>query len=136
MGPLAAAGERRASSTRTLTELQEIDPSCVALVTELLSKLDHEKDQSLIRISESAGGRRGEGDLNEYSIFEGVELESRGALVEAAVKHLALDRAIGSVCGMGVGDALGHPFEFQGAQNEVGPTGSHFDLATMTFIGE
>jgi len=45
-----------------------------------------------------------------------------------------LDRVMGSMCGMAVGDALGHPFEFISV-NDV-PGSSRFDLKTMTFEGE
>uniref|UniRef100_A0A7S2NUH9 ADP-ribosylhydrolase ARH3 n=1 Tax=Zooxanthella nutricula TaxID=1333877 RepID=A0A7S2NUH9_9DINO len=43
---------------------------------------------------------------------------------------------MGSMCGMGVGDALGHPFEFAPAQDEAGPGRPRFDLRTMQFYRE
>merc|ERR1712187_175547 len=45
-----------------------------------------------------------------------------------------LNRAMGSMCGMGVGDALGHPFEFLPAQDT--PDRTYFDLASFKFFGE
>eukprot|EP00931_Biecheleriopsis_adriatica_P067975 TRINITY_DN42030_c0_g1_i1.p1 TRINITY_DN42030_c0_g1~~TRINITY_DN42030_c0_g1_i1.p1 ORF type:complete len:442 (+),score=87.58 TRINITY_DN42030_c0_g1_i1:200-1327(+) len=45
-----------------------------------------------------------------------------------------LDRAMGSLCGMAVGDSLGHPFEYIPVTDE--PTNSFFDLEAMEFNGE
>merc|ERR1719174_2664379 len=41
---------------------------------------------------------------------------------------------MGSMCGMGVGDAMGHMFEFLPAQDTPGDT--YFDLKSMKFYGE
>ncbi|CAE8636345.1 unnamed protein product [Polarella glacialis] len=75
-----------------------------------------------------------EDDLNGYSILSGVSLERKLLLVEAAARDDLLNRAMGCMQGMAVGDALGHPFEFQPAQDT--PTGTYFDLATLKFHGE
>jgi len=45
-----------------------------------------------------------------------------------------MNRAMGSMCGMAIGDALGHPFEFMPAQDV--PKDSYFDLKSMAFIQE
>jgi len=73
-------------------------------------------------------------DLNDYSMFEKFPLEQKKELVESATRNGGMNRAMGSMCGMAVGDALGHPFEFMPAQDS--PKNSYFDLETMSFIKE
>jgi len=100
---------------------------------QLLLSLDRERDQA--KISASGSDSRSE-ELNSYTIFEAMPLEMRIPLVEAAMKIPGLDRAMGSVCGMAVGDGLGHPLEFLPAQSEVHAGFPHFDLETCTFHAE
>mmetsp|Transcript_107030 Transcript_107030/g.345518 ORF Transcript_107030/g.345518 Transcript_107030/m.345518 type:complete len:375 (-) Transcript_107030:66-1190(-) len=40
------------------------------------------------------------------------------------------------MCGMGIGDALGHPFEFMPAQDTFASSDPHFDVRTLRFLGE
>jgi len=74
-----------------------------------------------------------EDDLNDYSLLRAVPLERKEALVRSALRSRHLDRVMGSMCGMAVGDALGHLYEFQPAQDAPGSV--RFDLATMTAHG-
>merc|ERR1719276_486447 len=63
-------------------------------------------------------------------------MASKRALIRAqAESSVALDRAIGCMVGMGVGDALGAPLEFLPASDEPSSR-SHFDIKRMTFKGE
>jgi len=74
-------------------------------------------------------------ELNSYSILAQVPTKRKLRIIELAKQSEGLDRAMGSMCGMGVGDSMGHPFEFLPAQDQ--PTsGSYFDLKTMKFYGE
>lgn len=76
------------------------------------------------------------GNLNEYSILGNVPLEKKRALTEQAARIESLDRAMGSLCGMGVGDALGHPYEFLPAAQPGQPNERFFDLANLKFNKE
>jgi ADP-ribosyl-[dinitrogen reductase] hydrolase len=72
--------------------------------------------------------------LNQYSILEKVPVSRKLRILEMAKQVEVLDRAMGSMCGMAVGDAMGHMFEFLPAQDE--PGGSYFALRSMKFYGE
>eukprot|EP00927_Polykrikos_kofoidii_P077716 TRINITY_DN74634_c0_g1_i1.p1 TRINITY_DN74634_c0_g1~~TRINITY_DN74634_c0_g1_i1.p1 ORF type:complete len:506 (+),score=66.60 TRINITY_DN74634_c0_g1_i1:47-1564(+) len=103
----------------------EIPRECQRLIEEM--KLDI--DGKAMKV-----GGNSRDDLNKYSILGHVATEMKRAFVTNAVNDAFLNRAIGSMCGMAVGDALGHPFEFLPAQDE--PRNCFFDLSTMTFHGE
>jgi len=77
---------------------------------------------------------KGEDDLCDFSIMQVVPREHKRALVERCKAIPSLDRAMGAFCGLAVGDALGHPFEFIPATDF--PGSSRFDLATKEFHGE
>jgi len=117
--PIRGAGELAMATVDLAQEVEKV-----------LAGLDRERDAAKMRITDAAES------LNDYTIFQDVPLEPRRALVEAAAKVAVLNRAMGSICGMGVGDALGHPFEFQPAQSEVRPGRPHFDLETFKFHSE
>jgi ADP-ribosyl-[dinitrogen reductase] hydrolase len=68
--------------------------------------------------------------LNNYSILMGVPSERKQALVGVAGRDCRLDRAMGSMCGMGVGDGVGHMFEFMPCRDRPGD--AFFDLSTMS----
>jgi ADP-ribosylglycohydrolase len=76
--------------------------------------------------------------FNDYSILQQVPTARKSKVVELAREVAILDRAMGSMCGMGIGDAMGHMFEFLDAQDEPGegPDGSFFCLKSMQFHGE
>uniref|UniRef100_A0A7S1B263 ADP-ribosylglycohydrolase n=1 Tax=Noctiluca scintillans TaxID=2966 RepID=A0A7S1B263_NOCSC len=94
----------------------------------LLEALNVRADDELIKVS------RKEGSLNSYSILQDVSVEKKKALVEAASLLRPLDKIMGCMVGMGVGDALGHPFEFLPV---VDARGKHFfDLSTLKFHNE
>lgn len=76
------------------------------------------------------------GSLNSYSILGGVPLKSKQSLTEQAVQIESLDRAMGSICGLAVGDALGHPFEFLPAAQPGKPNRRFFDLENLKFNEE
>lgn len=71
--------------------------------------------------------------FHDYSILAQVPMAQKLEAIECAKRFEILDRAMGSMCGMGVGDGVGHMFEFLPAQNEPGV--SYFDLKNMKFYG-
>jgi len=73
-------------------------------------------------------------DLNSYSILLSIPIEKKSSFVERAVSDPFYNKIIGSMVGMGVGDALGHPFEFMPAQDSYGPHDPHFDLKSFRFV--
>lgn len=73
-------------------------------------------------------------DLNSYSVLQRVPLALKQRVVMQAARDNVLNRAMGSMCGMGIGDALGHPYEFLPTVDTPGP--SRFELSTFTFHGE
>mmetsp|Transcript_36626 Transcript_36626/g.67133 ORF Transcript_36626/g.67133 Transcript_36626/m.67133 type:complete len:522 (+) Transcript_36626:67-1632(+) len=75
-----------------------------------------------------------EARLNEYSILGKVDLAAKANLVDWAKSSLKLDRAMGSLCGMAIADATGHPFEFLDCQDTPGST--RFDRHTFKFYRE
>uniref|UniRef100_A0A7S0FH33 ADP-ribosylglycohydrolase n=1 Tax=Pyrodinium bahamense TaxID=73915 RepID=A0A7S0FH33_9DINO len=95
---------------------------------QLLDEIDQKRDRQLVAI-----GAAREDDLNGYSILQSVPLELKERLVREALQNPALDRVMGSMCGMAVGDSLGHLFEFQPVQDV--PGSAYFDLATMKAHG-
>jgi len=136
----SAGSSRRAADARSTGARGSPDasPACASptSLTEcadlILEDIDLERDSRMIGIV----GHLSSDDLNGYSILERVPIARKLALVAAAMKDDLLCRAMGSMCGMGVGDALGHPFEFQPAQDEVGPGCPRFDLRTFRFHHE
>eukprot|EP00928_Gymnodinium_smaydae_P065524 TRINITY_DN48645_c0_g1_i1.p1 TRINITY_DN48645_c0_g1~~TRINITY_DN48645_c0_g1_i1.p1 ORF type:complete len:517 (-),score=55.22 TRINITY_DN48645_c0_g1_i1:146-1555(-) len=130
------------SSQHASKELKTALPACTSysgstdsakildLLEQILNQLDVTTDGKLV----SLGRRDREDDLNAYSLFRNVSLSTKRALVEMARHDPRMDSAMGSMCGMAIGDALGHPFEFMPAQNA--PTRVYFDLPTFTFHGE
>jgi len=98
----------------------------------MLKTVNLEADSRFVQI-----GRGGfEDDLKHYSLLESVGVEAKARFVERAQHDNHFNRVMGSICGMGVGDALGHPFEFMPAQDEVTRGSPHFNLATMEFVEE
>lgn len=89
---------------------------------------DEERDAELITIAYARAD-----DLNGYSILSRFPIEQKRALVEYAARENFLSRAMGSMCGMAIGDAVGHVYEFMPAVDTPGP--DRFDLSTMSFIG-
>jgi len=72
--------------------------------------------------------------LNDYSILSQVPVSQKLRTVQDAKGSQVLDRAMGSMCGMGIGDAMGHMFEFLPAQDKPGE--SFFALKSMKFYGK
>lgn len=102
----------------------------LSAIQSLEGKLDLRLDAESIRIAKLIK----EDDLNAYSVLQGVPTAEKKALVELCASLDILDKAMGALCGMAVGDALGHPFEYITVTDEEGT--SHFDLATLEFHGE
>jgi len=98
-------------------------------VEAVLKKLDHANDDRLMAI-----GHARKDDLNGYSILSCLTVEEKAAIVEKARHDNKLNRCMGSMVGMAVGDALGHPFEFMPTVDF--PGNSRFDLASMRFLEE
>jgi len=98
----------------------------------MLQTIDVDLDRRVVTV----GGGRFEDDLNSYSLLDRISLSQKRALVAAASQDIGLDRAMGSMCGMGIGDALGHPFEFQPAQDVPSAGSPYFNLRTMRFHNE
>jgi len=73
-------------------------------------------------------------DLNEFSMLSHIPVERKAKIIEDASKTNELNRAMGAIVGMAVGDALGHPFEFLPVQEKPGY--SFFDLETKVFRNE
>jgi len=108
------------------------DDGVSAMTTKILGMVDAQQDASLVRIH-----RTQDDDLNSFSILHRVPMESKVELVANASRVNALNRAMGSMCGMAIGDSLGHNFEFQPAQDwPPSSSAPHFDLKTMRFHGE
>jgi ADP-ribosyl-[dinitrogen reductase] hydrolase len=98
----------------------------------MISSIDHEEDERAMKVL--PGSDEKDDDLNPYSILLNKEVQSKSDFVDDASAVPVLDRAMGSMCGMAVGDALGHPYEFEPAQDV--PERRYFDLATMRFHEE
>jgi len=79
--------------------------------------------------------------LFKYSIFDDVPKDLKAQLLAAAKKDPSCDRAMGTMCGMALGDAYGHMFEFQPAVDEPQNKGTRhrdsgwFDVETDMFHG-
>eukprot|EP00439_Symbiodinium_sp_Y106_P016591 s7762_g2.t1 len=99
-------------------------------VEDALAKVDDEKDEAFIRIAKDFV----EDDLNGYTILHAVSPEEKKALVEECTPVPSMNQAMGALCGMAVGDALGHPFEYITVTDVPGT--SRFDLDTFEFHGE
>jgi len=99
----------------------------LSTASELLDELDREADAACMKI----GSRQG---LNSYSTLNMVSVERKRALVESAARDMTLDKVMGCMVGMAVGDALGHPFEFLPTTDV--PRDRYFDLETFKFHKE
>lgn len=104
--------------------------AALAGIARLEEHLDLKLDGESIRITKVFT----EDDLNSYSLLQKIPVTEKKALVELCATDASLDKVMGAVCGMAVGDALGHPFEYITVTDEVGT--SHFDLASMDFHGD
>lgn len=116
-------GERIQSS-----EPNEPDEGILAL----LEQIDAATDGEMVRIKEEVADDRS--DLCNYTILKGVSPERKRQVIEISKHNDSLDRAMGCMCGMAVGDALGHPFEFIRVSDTPGT--SSFDLKTKEFSCE
>uniref|UniRef100_A0A7S0AEC3 ADP-ribosylglycohydrolase n=1 Tax=Pyrodinium bahamense TaxID=73915 RepID=A0A7S0AEC3_9DINO len=72
--------------------------------------------------------KRKECCLELYSPYAKIPMKLKTEVVAAACALPQASRALGAVVGMTVGDALGAPFEFLDAVDEVGASRSRFDL--------
>eukprot|EP00928_Gymnodinium_smaydae_P100332 TRINITY_DN9820_c0_g2_i1.p1 TRINITY_DN9820_c0_g2~~TRINITY_DN9820_c0_g2_i1.p1 ORF type:complete len:503 (-),score=91.94 TRINITY_DN9820_c0_g2_i1:4-1512(-) len=109
---------------------QAVTPVSLDRLQEVLDGLEAALDARCMVISPSTRN-----DLCEYSPLARAPYELKAGLVLSAVEDTLLNRMMGSMVGMAVGDALGHPFEFEPAQDVPGPR-QGFDLKTMRFHGE
>lgn len=70
-------------------------------------------------------------DLQRFTIFSSVSESQRQEFLSLAVQDPVIERAMGSLCGMAVADAVGAPLEFIG----VCEPGHSFDPETMKYVG-
>ena len=69
----------------------------------------------------------------DHCIFaDALSMETKLALVTEASQIQILDRAMGSVAGLVIADAVGHPFEFMDAVDDA----PGFDRATMRYVNQ
>eukprot|EP00929_Paragymnodinium_shiwhaense_P030271 TRINITY_DN17180_c0_g1_i1.p1 TRINITY_DN17180_c0_g1~~TRINITY_DN17180_c0_g1_i1.p1 ORF type:complete len:1490 (-),score=372.41 TRINITY_DN17180_c0_g1_i1:231-4700(-) len=71
-------------------------------------------------------------DRNSYSIFTSADAAVLNRFQSVAKGHVKAKRAMGSMVGLAVGDALGAPLEFV----PIGKQGSRVDLVTLHTLGE
>lgn len=128
---LSSAGLRGHAAAAVDSERCRPDPKVSAAILQIVDELSVASDRKRVCLQKSQ-----DEDLNSFSILEDVPLQRKAMLVQAAAADPSgrFNRAMGSMVGMAVGDALGHPFEFQPAQDTA--TRIRFDLPTMTFYGE
>lgn len=98
-----------------------------ASVVRVLEDLDPKLDRDKVCISSDGS----EVELNSYSILQAVLLESKKELVASCTADVNFDRSMGAMCGMAVGDALGHPLEFISASDQ--PGSSQFSLDELEY---
>lgn len=67
-----------------------------------------------------------------YSPYQNVLREEKDEIVAKSVENKRLDRAVGCIVGMAVGDAVGHPLEFLPAVDKPGSSGHSFLLQNMS----
>lgn len=73
--------------------------------------------------------------LVRFSVLADVPPSERAALLLAAGKVPAAQRAAGALVGLAIGDALGAPFEFLPAINNPGASGCWIDATTLQAFG-
>merc|ERR1712178_23369 len=91
--------------------------------------VDGELDSRKMRIESCA-----EDDLNSYSILRSFPSGLKKDVIRKGMQSVELDRAMGAMVGMAIGDSLGAPLEFlpaTGSRSE-----SYFDFDTLTFHEE
>lgn len=96
-------------------------------VVRVLEDLDPKLDREKVCISRDGS----EVELNCYTILQAVLPESKKELVASCRTDANFDRSMGAMCGMAVGDALGHPLEFIPASDE--PGSSQFSLDGLEY---
>lgn len=131
MGTPKQAGEKQVSETqRALASHGDSLKSLISHV--LLSIVTSEQDKEIVQVRRSGSLYRRLDDLNKYTIFQEIPLPLKENLVHLGLREELLNRAMGSMLGMAVGDSLGHPFEFLPVQDR--PVGPHFDFGKFEFI--
>lgn len=77
------------------------------------------------------------GDLAEFSVFGSVPSEQKDALISTAklVGGSTMQRCMGALLGMTIGDSVGAPLEFMAVVDEPGSGGACFDVDTCSYVG-
>mmetsp|Transcript_53370 Transcript_53370/g.72940 ORF Transcript_53370/g.72940 Transcript_53370/m.72940 type:complete len:548 (-) Transcript_53370:307-1950(-) len=70
---------------------------------------------------------------NRYSMLSSLNCNHRSALLELVTPGSDLDRAVGAMLGMPIGDAVGAPLEFLDAADPSDHSPPLFDVNTMTY---
>ena len=110
-----------------------VDGTLMSLINYMLDGIvPYEQDKEIVQVRRSGSLYRRLDDLNKYTIFQEIPLPLKEKLVQLGIKEDLLNRAMGSMLGMAVGDSLGHPFEFLPVQDR--PVGPHFDPNSFEFI--
>ncbi|CAJ1401231.1 unnamed protein product [Effrenium voratum] len=110
----------------------KIDVSLEALLSRACALLSDDKDKEAVCVNHT-GSFECDADLNRYSILQELPLARRMELIELGSTDAVLNRAMGAMVGMAVGDALGAPLECLHAQDV--PVATHFDLESFQFVG-
>ena len=103
------------------------------LITDMLGNITpYQQDKEIVQVRRSGSLYRRLDDLNKYTIFHEIPFSLKEKLVHLGVREDLMNRAMGSMLGMAVGDSLGHPFEFLPVQDR--PVGPHFDPKSFEFV--
>ena len=131
MGTKEPKTKEAKKESKELPEEKKLDAR--ATMKDILQRLvPCETDKEAVQVRKGGSLYRRLDDLNKYTIFQEVPLPLKEMLIRLAAKDELLNRAMGSMLGMAVGDSLGHPFEFLPVQDK--PIGPHFDAKTFEFI--
>jgi ADP-ribosyl-[dinitrogen reductase] hydrolase len=119
-----------ASDALLFAKMTSSQESALSRLQAVLDSVDLGRDREQVHVKHGVT-EQGDPDMLDYCILQGLDAGAKSSLVECALHDEVLSRAMGSVCGMAVGDALGHPFEFIPATDDPGT--SFFDLETKEF---
>lgn len=123
---------RRAAFRQARTEDRDSQPKRIAKMPETPRGIQFSTIIQQLEVRDVSVNQGQE--LNDYSIFGFVPLQTKATIIEQCRKDPSLDRAMGCMVGMAIGDGMGHMFEFLPCRDTPGK--QYFDLDTMQFHGE